>query len=524
MMRPQASLAAALALALVLDGCAVGPNFHAPAAPAVSGYTRGALPGSTTATDVAGGAAQNFVTGMDIPGAWWSLFHSRPLNRLIAQSLRNNPDLQSAQQALRVAKENLYAGEGAFFPTLTANGQAAREAVSGIETGQPGLSETISVVTASLNISYTPDVFGANRRQVEELAAQALYERFELEATYLTLTSNVVVAAVTEASLRGQIAATQDIIKLETDQLGVVNAQFNLGGISKSDVLTQQSTLTATEATLPPLLKQLAQNRDKLTALAGRFPSQEIDQIFALDQLSLPRDLPVSLPSSLVAQRPDIQAAAATLHAASAAIGVATANELPNISITGQIGSEATNFTNLFSPGTEIFSIVGSVAQTLFDGGTLLHKKRAAVATFREDMAQYRSTVIKAFQDVADALRAVQYDADTLKAEATAERTAQDSLNISRDQFRAGSITYLTLIDAERSYQQARINLVQAQASRYSDTAALFQALGGGWWHRTDVAPEAEGAPDRTWLLPDGAPAPTPPATPPVVPTPPPTH
>jgi NodT family efflux transporter outer membrane factor (OMF) lipoprotein len=505
--------AVAVALILALGGCEVGPDFQNPAAPAVSGYTRDGLPAATTATGVPGGTAQNFVTGLDIPGQWWELFHSRPLDALVAQALQNNPDIASARAALRVARENAYAGQGALFPSLTANGQAERERVSGVSLGRPGTSSLLSLVTGALNISYTLDVFGANRRQVEQLAAQAEYQRDELEATYLTLTSNVVTAAVQEASLRGQIAATEDIIKLETDQLGVVQRQFELGGIAKSDVLTQQSTLAATQATLPPLQKALAQNRDKLTALAGRFPSQEIDQIFSLDQLALPRELPVSLPSSLVAQRPDVRAAAATLHAASAAIGVATANELPQFTISGQIGTTAGSFGDLFSPGTAVWSIVGSAAQTLFDGGTLLHRKRAAVATFQQDAAQYQSTVITAFQNVADALRAVQYDADTLKAQAAAERTALESLNLSREQFQAGAITYLTLIDAQRSYQQARINLVQAQASRYSDTAALFQALGGGWWHRGDVTPDTQGAPDRTWLLPAGAPAPVAPAT-----------
>jgi NodT family efflux transporter outer membrane factor (OMF) lipoprotein len=333
------------------------------------------------------------------------------------------------------------------------------------------------------------------------LQAQADFQRFQLEASYLTLTSNVVVAAVQEASLRRQISATEDIIKLESDQLRVVQNQFTLGGVSKSDVLTQQATLSATQATLPPLQKQLAQTRNQLTALAGRLPSQEVAETFNLDSLALPTDLPVSLPSALVAQRPDVRAADATLHATSANIGVATANELPQFTITGQVGSTALNFGSLFSPGTTVWAIAGSAAQTLFDGGTLLHRKRAAVAQFDEAAAQYRSTVIRAFQSVADALRALQYDADALKAQAAAESSALDSLNLARQQFQLGAITYLILLDAQRTYQQALINLVQAQANRYSDTAALFQAVGGGWWNRTDVTPDTKGAPDRTWLF-----------------------
>lgn len=492
----------AIGAVLLVGGCKVGPDFEHPAAPEVTGYTKDKLPAKTASTDVQGGEAQNYVQGLDIPGQWWTLFRSQPLNRLIEQAMRNNPDLDAARAALLAANENVYAGQGALFPTLSANGQAAHERISGTEFGQPNLSiPPFSVVTGALNISYAPDVFGGTRREIEQLQAQAEYQRFQLEASYLTLTSNVVVAAVQEASLRQQIAATEDIIKLETDQLRVVQNQFTLGGVPKSDVLTQQATLSATQATLPPLQKQLAQTRNQLTALAGRFPSQEIVETFNLDSLALPTDLPVSLPSALVAQRPDVRAADATLHAASANIGVATANELPQFTITGQVGSTALNFGSLFSPGTAVWSIAGSVAQTLFDGGTLLHRKRAAVAQFDEAAAQYRSTVIKAFQNVADTLRALQYDADALKAQAAAESSALDSLNLAREQFQLGAITYLTLLNAQRTYQQALINLVQAQANRYSDTAALFQAVGGGWWNRTDVTPDTKGAPDRTWLL-----------------------
>jgi NodT family efflux transporter outer membrane factor (OMF) lipoprotein len=490
----------AVPVVLLLSGCEVGPDFHQPAAPKDAGYTAEPLQQVTAVTAVHGGEAQRFVPGGDLSGEWWTLFRSRPLNDLIDQALRANPDLQAAQAALRQANENVYAGQGALFPTVGVNAQAQRERISGAAFGEPNLSETLSLVTAAVSVSYAPDVFGGVRRQVESLEAQAQYQRFQLEATYLTLTSNLVVAAVQEASLRGQIAATHDIITLETDQLRVVQNQFTLGGASRADVLSQQATLTATEATLPPLEKQLAQTRDQLTALLGRFPNQEPAAHFDLAGLQLPTELPLSLPSQLVQRRPDIRAAEATLHQASANVGVAVANELPQFSITGQYGTESTGFTNLFTPATAIWSIAGGVTQTLFDAGTLLHKKRAAVAAFDQAAAQYRSAVIKAFQNVADALRALQADAAALRAQAEAEQTAAASLDLSRDQFRLGAITYLTLADAERTYQQAHINLVQAEASRFSDTAALFQALGGGWWHRTDVAPDAIGTPDRFWI------------------------
>ncbi len=430
----------------------------------------------------------------DIPGDWWTLFHSASLNRLIDQSLHANPDLDAAQAALRQAQENVYAEQGALFPSATIGLQAQKERISGASFGSPSLHATFGLVTPSLNISYVPDVFGGTRREIESLTAQADNQRFQLEATYLTLTSNVVVAAVQEASLRGQIGATQDIIKDQQQSLNLVRQRFNLGGASQADVLTQQAQLAQTLATLPPLQKQLAQTRDQLTALAGQLPAHEVSETFSLDSMRLPEVLPVSLPSQLVEQRPDIRAAEAQMHAASAEIGVATANQLPQFSITAMLGTNATGFSNLFAPETGVWSIGGGIVQTLFDAGTLLHKKRAAVAAFEQTAAQYRSTVIKACQNVADALRALQSDADALVAQTGAERAAAASLDLARRQYQLGAIDYLTLLNAQRTWQQARISLVQAEANRYADTAALFQALGGGWWHRSDVAQVADNA------------------------------
>jgi NodT family efflux transporter outer membrane factor (OMF) lipoprotein len=484
----QATSLTAMLIALALCGCEVGPDFQRPAAPSDTGYTPEPLAVQTASANSRGGAAQHFARDFDIPGQWWTLFRSEPLNRLIEQALEANPDLDSAQAALRQAQENLRAGEGALFPTASASIQAEKERLSGATFGQPGVNATFGLITPTLNISYAPDVFGGTRRQIESLEAQAEYQRFQLEAAYLTLTSNVVVAAVQEASLRGQIAATQDIIRDQAQALDLVRQRFVLGGASQADVLTQQAQLAQTRATLPPLQKQLAQTRDQLTALAGQLPSREIAETFALDKLHLPQDLPVSLPSQLIEQRPDIRAAEEQLHAASAEIGVATANQLPQFSITAALGTAATGFTNLFDASNGVWSITGGIAQTLFDAGTLLHKKRAAVAAFEQTAAQYRSAVIKACQNVADTLRALQSDADAMVAQTAAERAAFASLDLARRQYQLGAVDYLTLLNAQRTWQQARINLVQAEANRYADTAALFQALGGGWWHRTDVA------------------------------------
>jgi NodT family efflux transporter outer membrane factor (OMF) lipoprotein len=485
--------AAQLLAALLLSGCEVGPNFQHQAAPADAGYTQEKPADPIATASVASGTAQSFAIGKDIQGEWWTLFHSDPLDRLVRRALQANPNVDAAQAALRQAKENAYAGEGALLPSANASFQPERERLSGAAFGFPGLNETLSLVTAQLNVSYALDVFGGTRRQIESLKAQADYQRFELEATYLSLTSNVVAAAVNEASLRGQIAATLEIIKADSDQLNLVRQQFTIGSASRADVLQQQATLAQSRATLPPLRKQLAQEHDQLAALVGGFPNQDLGASFDLTGLQLPIELPVSLPSQLVEQRPDVRAAEAQFHAASASLGVAIANQLPQFSITGSVGTEALGFANLFTPATGVWSIAGGITQTLFDAGTLLHKKRAAAAALDQAAAQYRGTVITAFQNVADALRALQYDADTLHEQAAAEQAASDSYALARVQFSAGSLSYLNLLNADRTWQQARLALVQAEAARLADTAALFQALGGGWWHRNDVAADANG-------------------------------
>lgn len=470
--------------------CAVGPDFKPPAAPAVSGYTPETSPATTTSANVAAGAAQKFVMGRDIPAEWWKVFHSKEIDALIAEALRANPNLQAAQATLWQAKENLYAAAGKLLPSVDANAGFQRQQFSPAEFGLAGAPSIFNLYQATVNVSYAPDVFGGQRRQIEANAAQAEYQRFELEATYLTLTANVVTAAIQEASLRGQIQATQDIIKAETEQLGVVRNQFEAGATTRADVLTQESEVATTEATLPPLQKQLEQQHHLLLALIGRFPSQQHGPHLQLASLRLPTDLPVSLPTQLVEQRPDVRAAEAQLHQASAQIGVATANRLPQFSLTAEYGSLALTPAALFTPAAAIWTLGATGTQPIFHGFTLLHQERAAKAAYDMAEAQYRNIVLGAFQNVADALRALQLDAATLKAQQRAVRAASDTFDLSRGQYRLGAITYVTLLNAERSYQQARLALVQAQAARYADTAALFQALGGGWWNRIDVVPD----------------------------------
>lgn len=477
-------------LALILAGCAVGPDFQRPAAPGVGQYTPGTPLAQTASAAVPGGAAQRIQSGRDIPGDWWRVFRSDPLNRLVAEALKTNPDIQSAQAALRQAQENVAAGQGELFPTVSGSSSATREqSNSTVSTtaGSRTVTSVYNVTGASVDVSYDLDVFGGTRRNIESLQATADYERYQLEASYLTISSNVVTAAIQEASLRAQIAATEDIIKAERAFLAILQQQFSLGGISQADVASQQATVAQDEALLPPLQKQLAQQRNQLAVYLGRFPSEISGDDFELAGLTLPADLPLSLPSKLVEQRPDIRSSEAQLQAASAKIGVAIANMLPQITLSASYGSSANSFGNLFSPGTIAWSLAGQVVQTIFDGGSLLHDKRAAEAGFDQAAAQYRSTVLSSFQDVADTLHAIQYDADTLKAQLAAEQAAQRSLGIARSQYRAGATTYTTVLTAQTALLNARISRIQAQALRLSDTAALYQALGGGWWNRTDI-------------------------------------
>lgn len=471
---------------LLAGGCEVGPDFLRPKAPETGGYTKNALPAATSSAPVAGGEAQTFAVGSDIPGQWWTLFHSEPLNTLVEQSLKANPDLKAAEAALRQARENLYAEQGSNYPSVDANASATRERLAGASQGHPGTATTFNLYRASVDVTYALDLFGGEQRLIESDVAQAEYQQFQLEASYLTLTSNVVALAIQEASLREQIAATEDIVKSESDVLDLVRKQFDLGAVSRNEVLAQEAILAQTRATLPGLQKQLAQTRNQLTALAGRLPSDEIEQSFKLTDLKLPQQLPVSLPSKLVEQRPDIRAREALLHSASAEIGIATANQLPQISLDASYGFSATRTGDLFDASSQAWSLGAGLLQPIFRAGALEHEKKAAIAAYDQAEAQYQSTVLTAFRSVADALRALASDADSLNAQAEALRSASDSLALSREQFKNGAINYLTLLNADRTYQQARINLVQAQAARYSDTVALFQSLGGGWWNRKD--------------------------------------
>jgi NodT family efflux transporter outer membrane factor (OMF) lipoprotein len=474
---------------VVIAGCAMGPDFKRPAAPAADAYADQPLATTVTITNVGGGEAQRFASGADIAGDWWTLFHSPQLNALIEQSLTNNPDLKAAQAALLLARENVLAQRGAYFPNVTGSFSATRQKdpAAALAPVPSSNADQYNLFTPQVSVSYSPDVFGANRRSLESLRAQQEGVRFQMIATYTTLTANVVVTAIQEAAVEAQIAATRQLVDLNSNMVHILQYQHTKGYAGRLDVVAQESQFAQVVATLPPLVKQAAQLRDLLAVLAGRFPNQNPDEKFELASLKLPEELPVSLPSQLVAQRPDVLQAEANLHAASAQIGVAIANRLPNITLTADAGSMALSFDKLFSSGTGFWGLGAAATAPLFQGGTLLHQERAAKAAYVQAAEQYRSTVLTAFENVADTLTALQQDAEELKAAATAADDAQITLNLSQRQWQDGYISYLALLSAEQACQQARINLVQAQANRYADTAALFQALGGGWWHRADL-------------------------------------
>jgi NodT family efflux transporter outer membrane factor (OMF) lipoprotein len=492
------------------SGCAVGPSYHEPEAPAGAGYAPAALAETSAAAPIRGGEAQHFAPARDIPFEWWELFQSSELNSLIEKSFKANPTIAAAQASLRQAQELVYAQRGFFFPTVAAVTQAERHKVS----GNTNSSETIGVqgsglnklpevedphhfphnlpsyysfYTAELTVGFVPDVFGGNRRQVESLAAQADAQRFALEATYITLACNVVAAAIQEASLRAQIQATREIIAADEKSLQILRDQFRLGFAMRIDVAAQEAALAQVKNTLPPLQKQFEQTRDLMRALVGKLPNNE-DPTFELDALQLPPEVPVSLPAKIIEQRPDVRAAEAQLHTANAQVGVAVAAMLPQFSITGQYGGNATQIPWMFRSGGPFWSLYGDVSQPIFQGGTLLHQERAAKQALKQAAAQYQSTVIAAYQNVADTLHVSLSDAEALAADVEAENSAKVTYDLTRRQMQVGYVTYLTLLSAETAYQQTLLTRVQAQATRYGDTVALFQALGGGWWNRNKVA------------------------------------
>jgi NodT family efflux transporter outer membrane factor (OMF) lipoprotein len=471
-----------------LVSCAVGPDFKQPAAPAGTRITNRPLPPQTASADTSGGGRQAFVAQGAVPADWWTLFNSPVLNGLVQDALTANSDLAAARAALAVANANAAAERAAFFPGLSAGFGASRQQTS--QTLSPVLSapiQTFNLYTPQLTISYVPDLFGGTRRTVESAEAQARAQEFALRAAHLTLASNVALAAIQYASLSDQLAAQAKITDSAEQLRVLMQDQLSRGAISKAALASQDAVVMQARAARAALQKQRAQQIDLLAALTGRLPADFQAPQLSLADLALPRGAPVSLPADLVRQRPDVRIAEENLHAANAEVGVAIAAMLPNITLSATGGSAATAIGQLFGPGTSFWTIGASVAQTIFDGGALLNRKRAAEAALDQAKAQYQSAVTTAFQNTADALEAVHYDADALAANAAAGQAAALALERARRQQALGDTGMPAVLLAEQGNQQAQIALVQAQATRYADTVALYQALGGGWWNKPDL-------------------------------------
>ncbi|RTL81928.1 MAG: efflux transporter outer membrane subunit [Hyphomicrobiales bacterium] len=508
-------------IALPLAGCAVGPDFVSPPPPGVDRFTPEKI---TRAGDKS--ASIGFAGG-DVPQRWWETFRNPKLNRLIESSIEHNPSIQAAEAAIKVSYYTAEAQKGAFLPALAANSNDSLSLPSNLRplsainqtifnqtypslynivNNQPLLNVTqnpplwsYSLFLKQLTVSYTLDIWGQNRRTVESLEAQTDLMRFQSEAAYLALTSNVAVAAIQEASLRGQQAAVEKVIRIERDLLDILRKQQGVGWASEADVLTQEAALAQALQLLPPLKKQIAQQQDLITALAGRYSTDQAPETFDLDELKLPRAVPVTLPSVFVRQRPDIRAAEAQLHAASAQVGVAVAARLPNITLSGSGGFSAYKLAQLITPGTQLYTVAANATQPLFSGFSLLNQQKAAESAFEQAEAQYRQTVIAAFENVADLLRAIQADTEAVKAAAYAEKVSGRNLEIVRGQLRIGSVSVLAMLNAQQTYLLAIVAHAQARGNLLSDVAGLFMALGGGWQDQNlrNLPPTGPGSPTR---------------------------
>ncbi|MGO8975218.1 MAG: efflux transporter outer membrane subunit [Steroidobacteraceae bacterium] len=488
---PRSGRAVAL-LACVLCGCAVGPTFHRPAAPPDTHYVNGADP---TTTVSAAGTAQQFVPGAAITADWWRLFHSAQLDAMISEAIAKNPGLEAAQASLRASSDELRSGYGIFFPSVDAEAAATRERFTTLNFGEKSPGSIFNLFTLSASVNYALDVFGGNRRMLEALHADVDVAKATEQATYLTLAANIADAVIARAGYRAEIDATRQLITMQAEQVRLAEIQAQAGTVAYSTVLSLRSQLAGYEATIPQLEQKLAQSDDLLAALCGHTPAEWSAPDVALADLALPAQLPVSLPSELMHQRPDILAAEATAHAASANIGVATAAMLPSVTLSGGAAGASNSSSSLFPANGRAWSIGADATVPVFQGGTLWYKRKAAVDTYHQAMAAYRQTVLSAFEQVADTLRALDHDAATLAADDEALADAAQALKLIQANYRAGLVTYLDVLNANAQYQQALINDVQAIAVRYQDTVALFAALGGGWWNKAGVDGHAETAP-----------------------------
>ncbi len=469
-----------LIVACVMAGCAVGPDFVRPAAPATGRYDSGEQPANTIATV---GGAQRFEYRGEVASDWWKLFGCPKLDGMILQATANSPTLQAAQAALKQSEDNLRAGYGIFYPQLSTGFQPTRQQFSPARFGENVSPSIFSLYTLSTTVTYTLDVFGGERRTVESLGAQAEVQYYNAIGTYLTLSGNVVNAIVAEAAYQAEIDSTERLVGFLQEQERITAAQAKAGTVPYSNLLSIQTQLAMTEATLPPLGQQLAHTRHLLTTLAGRSPGEDwAPPRVSFAEFTLPNEIPVSLPSDLVRQRPDILVAEAQLHSASAQIGVATAAMLPSFTLNANYGLNSTSLSSLFGSSAEFWTLGAGLATPLIQGPTLWYQRKAAIDAYQQALANYRQVVLAALAQVADALDALQHDAEAVKAESAALDSSAENLRLIEANYRAGTVNYLQVLIADYQYEQSQVGYIQALAQRYQDTGALFVALGGGWW------------------------------------------
>lgn len=472
---PGMLLAASL---LCTPGCTVGPDFVRPEAPHLEQYTRAGEPAATVAAD---GLVQRFETGAKVPADWWQLFKSPKLDPVVREALASNRSVQAALASLRQSQDNLRAGYGVFYPQINASFGGARQK------SPPLPSQTLAggifnLFTLTAAVGYVLDVFGGERRAVESLQAQVDYQRSTVLATYLALTGNIVNAVIARAAYQAEIQATEELIGLLKEQVRTTEAQVSAGTVPHLSLLSLRSQLAAFEATLPALNQKLSQTEHLLAVLSGRAPAEWDPPEIGLADLALPASLPRTVPSELVRQRPDILAAEAQLHASSADIGVATAALFPNFALSGSYGANKTSVGNFFTGNKEFWAVGADITAPLYHGGSLLARQEAAIAVHQRSLAEYRQTILLAFSQVADTLRALEHDAETVQAQSQALHAAEEARNLVQANYEAGIATYLQLLTANGQYHQAKIGYLQGVAQRLQDTVALFVALGGGWW------------------------------------------
>ena len=485
----------AATLAAMLAGCAAGPDFVRPSAVTGPGYAAQAFAPETASSPVSGGEAQSLVSGREVPDDWWTALHSPTLDALVHQALAASPTIEAAQAALAAARATARAQQGLSLPSLQA-GYNGTQTNQSTDPSQPANTVRYTLHTAQLTVGYVPDVFGGNARQVESLQAQAEVQQFQLQAARVTLAANIAAAAIQDALLREQMRVVQQMIDAGLASVDLARRQQRAGQVSRLDLALQESALAQNQLLLPPLRKQFEQNRDQLRALAGTTPDAEVPA-FTLAELQLPRELPLSLPAQVIRQRPDVRAAEAQLHAATAQIGVARAARLPQINLSANAGLSAAQIAQLASGG--FFGVAGTVAMSLFDGGTLAHREQATRDTATQAQAQYRQAVLTALQNVADTLHALYQDAEALQAAALQARSAATALELARRQYGNGYLDRIALIAMEQTDRQAQLAVALASAARLSDTVALFQALGGGAWPEGGTTAEGEAAQYSAW-------------------------